>query len=195
MAFVYDRETRRHTVDGERVPSVTEVISGLGWLPTEYYTRQAAIRGVRVHSATVLLEGPGLKWESLKRISKALGEDIEPYVRAYDKFLVREKWESSQIEVPLASEVYRFVGCPDRIHKSGRRGLDLKTGSWSKMWKYQMGGYYVLTGVEAWDILELRPDGTYRVTPIDAAQYGNKFLYMMETFREGVRNGVYEYAD
>lgn len=193
--FIVDKTKHEYRFDGKRVPSVTDCITGLGWLNVEHYPASASIRGSRVHRCCELLETSGLDWDSIKPIEAALGEPIKGYVRAYEKFLGHEHWESSEIEQPLISKAYGFAGTPDRIHKNRRKGLDLKTGIWSDSWKYQMAGYSILSDIDFWDIVQLRPDGDYKITTIDAAPLRQIFLCMMVTFKEGVRYGKYEYED
>jgi len=196
--FVYNRETRIHTLDGARIPSSTQVLCGTGWVDPRYYPEASKIRGKRVHSCSELLEGPGLNWESLGPIEEALGEPVSMYVRAYESFLKNEGWQSEMIEKEAVSVPFRFCGCADRIGRcrGGKRTLmDVKTGLWVHTWQMQLGSYEVLYKVGRALIVELRPDGTYRLEEVDAVVYAQKFLCLLEVFREGLRRKVYEYGD
>jgi len=166
MSVVFDPATHTYTVDGVRLPSVTEICRFLSYdrkSDKPWLAQQAADRGTRVHEYTVMLdygEEP---------------EDIEPdcagYVTAYRRFLHDYQPEWQGIETVLGSKSLGYAGTCDRYGViNGRRAvLDIKTGSSVNKVSVasQLAGYEMLlwstkdfTADDPCCLL-LRKDGTY----------------------------------
>jgi len=166
MSVFFDPAAHTYTVDGVRLPSVTEICRFLSYdrkSDKPWLAQQAADRGTRVHEYTVMLdygEEP---------------EDIEPdcagYVAAYRRFLHDYKPEWQGIETVLGSKSLGYAGTCDRYGViSGRRAvLDIKTGSsiHKSLAATQLTGYWTLLGgtkrffaKDRWCLL-LRKDSTY----------------------------------
>ena len=159
--FHFDAATHTYTLDGVRVPSVTQIIQSLLPLPPidPWYLE----RGRATHLACELLDRGTLDWSSVD-------SEIEPRVRAWEKF--RQDWPAEILanELPLASEKYQFAGTLDRMLISDRVAptlIDLKN-SFSPQYYLQLAGYSILwrenRPVKPYNAgaVELRDDGTYR---------------------------------
>ena len=167
----YD-DTHRYTVDGEEVPSVSELIRFITrelYTDTpQYFMEGAAARGTLVHKAT----------ESLDEFGKVECEDdIAPYIQAYVSFLkdCQPNWE--KIEWPICNGT-RYAGTVDRYGElNGKKVvLDIKTTqSISGMHKLLYGAQLTLykmaveqeRPVEKLVVLQLKKDGSYKLIPIE----------------------------
>jgi len=121
----FDEATHTYTVDGQRLPSVTEICRFLSYdrkSDKPWLAQQAADRGTRIHEACVLLD---------------YGEDPEDdpeiagYLTAYRRFLHDYKPEWQGIETMLGSKSLGYAGTCDRygIINGRRVVLDIKTGA------------------------------------------------------------------
>ena len=167
----YD-DTHRYTVDGEEVPSVSELIRFITrelYTDTpQYFMEGAAARGTLVHKAT----------ESLDEFGKVeCGDDIAPYIQAYVSFLkdCQPNWE--KIEWPICNGT-QYAGTVDRYGElNGKKVvLDIKTTqSISGMHKLLYGAQLTLYKmavelehpVEQLMVLQLKKDGSYKLIPIE----------------------------
>lgn len=167
----YD-DTHRYTVDGDEVPSVSELIR---FLTREVYndTPQffmdgAAARGTLVHRATESIDKYG---------TVECEDDIAPYIQAYVQFLKDKTPEWEKIEWPICNEK-KYAGTVDRYGElDGKRVvLDIKTTqSISGMHKLLYGAQLTLykmaveqeRPVEELVVLQLKKDGSYKLIPIE----------------------------
>lgn len=174
MPVVFDAETHAYTVDGKRLPSVTEVTrfcaydyrSSQPWL-----AEAAARRGTAVHEACALIDYGEEPEET---------PEIAGYLVAYRRFLkdYRPDWEL--IEFPMgdlpigyAGTLDRFGAFPDDLPVL----LDIKTGQLhDAALSAQLTGYLNLlknlpghrTALPKLYALKLSRDGTYdlrQITP------------------------------
>lgn len=107
-SLVFYEKNHRYTVDGEDVPSVSEITR---FISRELYSDvvqfaldNAADRGTRVHKATEALDKFG---------SVEISDEIAPYVKAYVKFLKEHQptWEKVEWAVHKDTE---YAGTLDR---------------------------------------------------------------------------------
>lgn len=167
----YD-DTHRYTVDGEEVPSVSELIRFLTrevYSDTpQYFMDGAAQRGTLVHHATEALDKYG---------TVECEDDISPFVQGYVQFLkdTQPNWE--KIEWSVCNGL-RYAGTVDRYGElNGKRVvLDIKTTqSISGMHKLLYGAQLTLykmaveleRPVEQLMVLQLKKDGSYKLIPIE----------------------------
>ena len=167
----YD-DTHRYTVDGDEVPSVSEIIRFLTrevYNDTpQYFMDGAAARGTLVHRATESIDKYG---------TVECEDDIAPYIQAYVQFLKDKTPEWEKIEWPICNEK-KYAGTVDRYGElDGKRVvLDIKTTqSISGMHKLLYGAQLTLykmaveleRPVEQLMVLQLKKDGSYKLIPIE----------------------------
>ena len=167
----YD-DTHRYTVDGDEVPSVSELIRFLTrevYNDTpQYFMDGAAARGTLVHRATESIDKYG---------TVECEDDIASYIKAYVQFLKDKAPEWEKIEWPICNEK-KYAGTVDRYGKlDGKRVvLDIKTTqSISGMHKLLYGAQLTLYKmaveleypVEELVVLQLKKDGSYKLIPIE----------------------------
>ena len=167
----YD-ETHRYTVDGEEVPSVSELTR---FLSRELYSDvnqtildAAASRGTSVHKAAEALDKFG---------SVEIGDEYLPYMKAYLSFLKEKKPEWEKIEWPVNNGTL-YAGTIDSYGAlDGQKAIvDIKTTA-----NIDKGHRVLYTAaqnlyrmaiennhpVEAIYILQLKKDETWRLYSIE----------------------------
>ncbi len=170
--LIFYDEGHRYTVDGEEVPSVSELTR---FISREIYgdvnqmiLDMAANRGTAVHKAT----------EALDKYGKVEVEDEHlPYLKAYLSFLRETKPDWEKIEWPVNNETL-YAGTIDRYGTiNGEKAIvDIKTTA-----NIDKGHRVLYTAaqnlyrmaiendhpVEAIYILQLKKDGTWRLLQIE----------------------------
>ena len=167
----YD-DSHKYTVDGEEVPSVSELTR---FLTREMYSEvpqyvldNAAQRGTKIHKATEALDVYG---------KVEIDSDLVDYLKAYVSFRkeVNPEWE--KIEWSVCNDKL-YAGTLDRYGLVGGVPtiLDVKTtasitGLHKVVYTAQLNLYRLAVmkekPVEALTILQLRKDGTYKLYPIE----------------------------
>lgn len=167
MDILFDDKAHTYEVDGEKVPSVTTILSLLSYdtygkidkATLEY----ASKRGTAIHEATEAID---MGYEA------EIDAETEPYVRAYLDFTTdyRPNWYG--IEDVVANPQLGYAGCVDRHGKMGNADviLDIKTiGSPSSLdyTKVALQTYLYSLCLDYDNpklfALFLRKDGTYRL--------------------------------
>lgn len=167
----YD-DTHRYTVDGEEVPSVSELIRFLtreAYNDTpQYFMDGAAARGTRVHKATEAIDEYG---------KVECEDDISEYIQGYVAFLRDHKPDWLHIEWPVCNHK-SYAGTVDRYGElDGKKTiLDIKTtqnisGMHKLLYGVQLTLYKMAvemeTPVEQLVVLQLKKDGSYKLIPIE----------------------------
>lgn len=144
----FDPERHEYRLDGELVPSVTQVLHHCGMLPNynvlDPFYRD---RGVAVHAAIHLDLRGELDEESVD-------EEVAPYLDRFRHWAAEVQLRPIWIEGALACPVYRYAGTPDCLGES-KRGLllpDWKAGQFEPGHRVQVaGGYFPLLERAAMD--------------------------------------------
>lgn len=134
--LTFDPETHEYRLNGEVVPSVTQVLSLAGLIDGRWYTPDAAQRGTYVAQATEM-DDEGTLDES------ALDPALRAYVEAWRKFRTDTRCDVIAAEHIVWSAVHRFAGTLDRwLLIDGKDTLiDIKTGSPEPFHPIQTAGY------------------------------------------------------
>lgn len=167
MNVLFDPNTHTYTVDGIRLPSVTEITRFLSFdykSDKPWLAQIAAHRGTAVHEACMLID----YGEEPEETPETSG-----YLKAYRRFLADYQPEWELIEHPMGSIDLGYAGSLDRMgHMCGNRVLlDIKTGSTlhHSAIQAQLGGYWWLLldqegkSVEALYALRLDKSGIYEL--------------------------------
>ena len=175
----FDEETHTYTINGIKVPSVTEVISktlGRIWYADDFYLR----RGSAIHAcAKMIAEGKDFDYD----------ERIEGYVKALKRFFKEVKPEVLHIEKTMYSKKFSFAGTSDLVCKISNRLCveDYKASFEKERLKLQLAGYALLYQENHGKVIKLGHGiklnnnqlGTYSMTePIDLRQARNDFLVL-----------------
>jgi len=199
-----DEATHVYRLDGHAIPSVTQVLTALGFIDLEYSTADALLRGQRVHVATAYLDEGDLDRRTIE--PEALdGMDIRGYVRAWERCVAETGCSIRLIEHRAYHPTYLYAGTIDRLVEwRGHHWIwDLKTvgraGMPGPRWaRFQTGGYSLLPRFQAATAgrplkrasILLYPDGAWRPEFHDDFYDGQKFLAMLTTYRARLEVGV-----
>lgn len=191
QTLTFDQETHTYRVDGEIIPSVTQLTSIFGPpLPEdgddfELTMEAAADRGVTLHAYIQHRLG-GWNASELE-----LPSAYEPYADAVELFLAEHRLDPMLVETSLWGEDcgVRFAGTPDLVGDfDGKLSvLDWKFVSQIQKTKVgaQLSGYWELCAAngifpEALYCVQFLPDGTYRLYP--AGLRADDFFLAMDVY-------------
>lgn len=168
--LTFTEKDHRYEVDGEVIPSVTQIMELAGIVDVSgipaHHLQRAADRGTAVHVACQYLDEDDLVIDSLD-------PEIVGYVVAYQRFKEQNEFVPDLIEHRMVGEVegWQYGMTLDRLGTVAKRGrivLDLKTSSKpSKSWPIQTAAY--VAGYSAVDklaapsrgVVHLHKDGTF----------------------------------
>lgn len=160
MICKFDADLHEYTIDGRKVPSVTQVINAViprSFHPGEWYMQ----RGRALHHAIHLQSESRLDWSSVD-------DRIKARLNALQSFLREAGVSIKRSEIQLASQKLLYAGTIDAqaIADDGLFLADWKS-SVSPEVELQLGGYSLLWGESLGPkphkalALELREDGSY----------------------------------
>ena len=179
--LLFDEASHTYTLAGRRVPSVTQVLADLipGWQASEWYLD----RGKAVHAcAAMIAQGVPFEHDPI----------ISGQVAACRRFVREVCPVFHAVERRVCSRRYQYAGTMDAlIAIKGTRGpvvLDWKA-SIAKSLPCQLAAYAAAyteeTGVKVrYGVgVELRPDGTYRMTTVyDLRLVSQKWLAFLTVY-------------
>ncbi len=164
-ALTFDAETHTYRIDGERVPSVTQVLQGAGIIDTRWFTEEACTRGTYVALATQWHDEGTLDYD-------ALDEGLKPYLRAWEGFMRAVDAKIVLIEERVFNPTLRYAGTLDRLLEWGGRLwlVDIKTGSKAAWHSLQTAAYAECLGTPRRATVHrasivLAEDATYKFSP------------------------------
>lgn len=174
-AVAFEPKSHTYTVAGMPVRSVTQMLSDRGMYDTRWFTEASRQRGTDVHTACHLINENDLDWSTVQ-------PHIEPYVRAYQKFVHETQFVALFWETPLYHRRLDYAGTLDLMGwLHGQLVIpDLKTGPYSKIHDVQLALYLELVRENAADlgirpeelkgvttqVVELHSDGNYKLPPM-----------------------------
>lgn len=185
MKIDFNAEKHEYTVDGVKVPSVSEILSPLSaerYKEIDRWTLDsAADRGKRIHKACELIDY-GANPEA--------DDDIAGYVLAYQNFLWEHEVDWLMCETILAytrfdGEGPLYAGTVDRfgivdgkptvvdiktyasLSTDAQLAASCQTALYRDAVDQQMSKYFATWDVERRAILHLKKDGTYRLVDLD----------------------------
>lgn len=164
--LIFFDKDHQYQVDGEPVPSVSEVLRFMSReiydSATQFQLNNAADRGTRIHKATEQIDRFG---------SCEVTADIELYVRAYMQFLRDHKPKWERIEHAMYHPELLYAGTLDRVGiiNGKRTVVDIKSTSKieTPLVTAQVNAYALMScangkPVDEVAVLQLKKDGTYR---------------------------------
>lgn len=163
MELTFSPDNHEYTLDGIVIPSVTQVLKESGLIDTTWYTDGGADRGTKVHQVLHYYDEGDLDLESVD-------DAIRGYHVAYAKFCCDSGFIPELIEHRVCHQTYRYAGTLDRTGtmNGNKVVLDIKTGQVQPWAALQLAAYaYCFWPVQYQHqryALEVRPDGTYRLT-------------------------------
>ena len=178
MSLQFDAELHQYTLDGQILPSVTQVLEACGVVDYSYLppaTRRMALgRGSAVHSATQFDDEGDLD-ETL------LDDELVPYVAAWRRFRIETGFAPLLIEHRNHHPKYGYAGTLDRlgIFPDGTKAvLDIKTNSsegWVALQLAAYCGFFESPRAYRRICVEVHKDATYRLIEFPSANYAADF--------------------
>jgi hypothetical protein len=109
--LAFDAPTHTYRVDGELVPSVTQLLDAAGLTPDysvvpPHVLQHARERGIHIDACCDLLDADDLDWRSVH-------PEALPYVEAWLAFREHEGYTPLAAQVPLYHPVYGYAGTAD----------------------------------------------------------------------------------
>lgn len=174
--LTFDEPSHTYRIDGQRVPSVTQVLAPLqdfGGVPPEVLARKAAL-GTDVHLACELDDAGELD-------DGATDPMVMHYVRAWRAFRRDTGADVVMCEQRLGHAGLRYAGTLDRVVRTRTDEhllIDLKTSvCMTPVYGVQLAGYQMLLESSGLSVpglqrkgLQLRPDETYRLITYNNTQ-------------------------
>lgn len=157
MTFEFDEDTHIGKLDGVIIPSVTQVVAGLGENIQGDFNR-----GRAVHKACELLDKGMLAW-------KSVSDEILPYVCAWEKFVNDTGFKCDFIENRIVDKSLRFHGQPDRYGGTWAINptellVEIKSYAPTESTGVQLAGQEILVGKRQNKIaVEVKNDATYKI--------------------------------
>ena len=160
MSLKFDPETHTYTVDGEVLPSVTQILKDMGFIDATWFNDYAQERGSLVHLI--------IKWHCREMLDEdTIDPALRPYFDAWIKFVADSEFISKEVEVPTYSPAFRFAGTYDQVGilNGDPSVIDYKTGLVTAPTALQLAGYEILTGRRLKRFgLQLTDQGKYKLT-------------------------------
>jgi len=184
VTITFDEEKHEYRLDGAVIPSVTQIIGGVGLVDTQWFTEESRQRGHAVHAATQLEDAGVLDWSNLH-------PEVEPRAHAWRKFKQDTGYVPILVEHMVHNVPMGYVGrldrvCAHHLRANDRIILDIKSGLPGATTGLQLAGYVMALGESYRDLwtkrygLWLREDATYRLIPY-------KELSDFEDFKAAIR--------
>jgi hypothetical protein len=111
-------------MDGERLPSITQMLTISGHSDDTWYTQESADRGTAIHQAATRFDLGALE---LADVPEGHRGSVSAYIAA--SRALRPVWEL--IEVAMVDPTWTWCGRPDRIGRvlGSRACLEIKSGA------------------------------------------------------------------
>lgn len=124
MNLAFDAEKHQYVLDGQILPSVTQVLSATGFVDATWFTPEATTRGSYVHKLVEL--------HITRELDETTVDDaLVGYFDAWKRFVDESGVDTDTwtVEKPMGSWAHRFAGTPDYIGIIGGKVavIDLKT--------------------------------------------------------------------
>jgi len=136
--LIFNAEKHEYFLNGNPLPSVTQILSDLGFIDKNFFTEYGRTRGKFVHLACELDDKSELDEEGLDSA-------LLPYLTAWRSFKRDTGIKIEAIEKPVVSEIYRYAGTLDRlgIFNNAPTIIDIKSGAISPWVGLQLAAYEI----------------------------------------------------
>lgn len=137
--LIFREEDHTYWLDGQEIPSVSQVLQDMGFSGSPFYTEKSAAKGRAIHHATALID-EGIPLEDIRAEA-----ETEEYVRDFIAFREKHpdfKW--FKIEEPSANELMRYGATQDRLgldEDDEECVLDIKSGLKAAWHPIQLAAY------------------------------------------------------
>ena len=181
----FDEATHCYEIDGQKVPSVTGILTAMNFVDSQWFTDYARDRGKLVHRI--------IHWYIAGELDEStIDPALQGYFDAWRRFEEETGFVSTATEKPLASLLHRFCGTPDHIGTlNGQETVcDVKTGAIFPHVGLQLAAYELLAGrpLKRYG-LALKADGRYSLKQFTDRQDRQIFLAALACYQWQHNNG------
>lgn len=185
MMITFDPTAHLYTIDGQPVPSVTQVLQAMGFIDTQWFTDYGRERGTLVHRIIHWYIDGELDHDSID-------PSLLPYFDAWKRFVKDTGFMPTETEKPIGSVLHRFCGTPDYIGmlNGHETVIDAKTGAISPWVGLQLAAQEILADRPLKRFaLQLKEDGKYSLKPFTDRQDRQIFLAALSCWQWQHNNG------
>ena len=183
--LAFDAATHTYRINGQSVPSVTQILAEAGLIDGQWYTDESQLRGRTVHIITALHDRDELD-------ESKVADEYKGYLTAWRKLQADTQCEVFSVERRICNFVYRYAGTMDRLVRwNGVLYLvDLKTGATQWWHKIQTAAYWMCHDIPAACrcAIYLSPDGSYKIKIHEAHAYDTDVFRAALTLANAKRN-------
>jgi hypothetical protein len=188
LAHVLEFDGLSHTyrVDGQAVPSVTQLLEAAGVSP-DYrkvhpaILQHARLRGIHIDAACDLDDVDDLDWSSVS--PEAVG-----YIQGWQAFKADYQYEPVISQPPLYHPVYGYCGTPDSIGMLDGQVVVVERKATAKM----AASYALQTAGYGCNGMHIAPRGGGRLEPVP---WGGPVMRLGVHLQPGGRYELVEYSD
>ncbi len=185
------RDVSKYVVNGERVPSVTEILAIAGMVDLSAIPPDA-LEHARQRGSD------GHEWiESIAKgnvTAKDAGEELRPYLEAFEDFMSQSEFEIESTEEAILNERYRYAGTLDLRGKlNGKRYIiDCKlTAAVGPHVGCQLAGYAACFEVpHRRAALQLLPTGKFKIQTFQDIHDHHDFMSAVRVTHFKLRHGM-----
>jgi hypothetical protein len=137
MNFTFDPKTHTYRIDGQVVPSVTQILKDVGLINTRFYDDYGADRGSKVHLAVHYYDMGELDEDTLDPA-------LVPYLDGWKKFLKDTGWKVERSEDPIWHQSLLYAGTFDKVMRMSDKEkavVDVKSGAVEPAVRIQLSAY------------------------------------------------------
>jgi len=188
MSLIFNEENHWYELDGQYVPSVTQVLKDQGFIDDQWFTEYGKTRGKFVHKI--------IEWHVKGELDNSTVDDnLLGYLDAWVQFVKDTGFVSLYTEKPFASLTHKFAGIPDCVGSMNGMDavLDIKSGAIGPATSLQLAGYEILIDSRLNRFaLQLKEDGKYSLKEFKARTDRGVFLSAVSCWwwkRNNLREG------
>ena len=183
--ITFDPIAHAYTIDGQPVPSVTQILADMRFVDTAWFTEHGRNRGKLVHRI--------IHWYITGELDEAtIDPELQGYFDAWKRFVKDTGFMSTETEKPMGSVLHRFAGTPDYIGmlNGHETVIDAKTGAISPWVGLQLAAQEILAERPLKRYaLALKEDGKYSLKPFTDRQDRQIFLAALSCWQWQHNNG------
>ena len=161
MDFLFEESTHTFWVDGQKWPSITQILTAEGFIDPEFYTEYGRQRGSLLHKV--------IHWHVIGELDESsVAPELQGRYSAWLAFEQDTGFRSIEVEKPAISELYRFAGIPDHYCRIfGKEAvIDAKSGGKEAWHGLQTAAQEILIGKSLPRYsLHLKENGKYKLEP------------------------------
>jgi hypothetical protein len=188
MQLTFAAGAHAYLLNGQPVPSVTQVLKDVGVIDTSWFPAGSADFGQQVHRALELYDRGTLD-------EAGLDPAFHPYLSAWQDFRIETGFVPELIEHRVVSETFRYAGTLDRFGRMSENRpalVDIKSGAVPDWTGLQLAGYEEALPGEGRPLrmaVQVTAEGKYRIHQFNSRSDRGTFLAAATVYHWKHRKG------